>query len=199
MQIFTNAIFFFQPFELDVDITPSTIRAAVKREDHGVALFMALRLNEGDLTREVVEQVPHGDIDLLATDMPEKYVRRLLKWIGVELETSRHLHFYALWCHSIVRHHSLWIRQRSADLMPVLNLLHKNLLVKSTDMTRICEQNLHTMKFLLTMSELKKAAAIAKEEEGEDDISGDDDDKEDESEEGEDSDEMEMEQNWESH
>ena len=47
----------FDPFELNVDITPATIRAAVKREDYGAALVMSLRLNETDLVREVVEQV----------------------------------------------------------------------------------------------------------------------------------------------
>ena len=47
----------FDPFELNVDITPTTIRAAVKREDYGAALVMSLRLNETDLVREVVEQV----------------------------------------------------------------------------------------------------------------------------------------------
>ena len=33
----------FDPFELNVDITPATIRAALKREDHGAALVMSLR------------------------------------------------------------------------------------------------------------------------------------------------------------
>ena len=166
----------FDPFELSVDITPATIRAAVKREDHGAALVMSLRLNETDLVREVVEQVPHADIDLLATDLPEKYVKRLLKFLGGELERSRHLHFYAIWCHSLVTRHSSWIRQRTGELMPVLNLLHKNLLGKSQEMTGIVERNLHTMKFLLAMAGIKRASIAAAQEQDEEAMDGVDDD-----------------------
>merc|ERR1712039_876859 len=140
-----------------------------------MGLVMSLRLNETDLVREVVEQVPHTDIDLLATDLPEKYVKRLLKFLGGELERSRHLHFYAIWCHSIVTRHASWIRQRTGELMPVLNLLHKNLLEKSQEMTGIVERNLHTMKFLLAMAGIKRAS-LAKQEQGDeeamDDVDG---------------------------
>lgn len=165
----------FDPFELNVDITPTTIRAAVKREDYGAALVMSLRLNETDLVREVVEQVPHADIDLLATDLPEKYVKRLLKFLGGELERSRHLHFYAIWCHSLVTRHSSWIRQRTGELMPVLNLLHKNLLGKSQEMSGIVERNLHTMKFLLAMAGIKRASIAAAQERGDQAMDGVDD------------------------
>ena len=144
-------------------------------------------------------QVPHTDIDLLATDLPEKYVKRLLKFLGGELERSRHLHFYAIWCHSIVTRHASWIRQRTGELMPVLNLLHKNLLGKSQEMTGIVERNLHTMKFLLAMAGIKRAsiAAAAKEQDEEamdgvdDDVGGEEDD--------EDSDaNIAMQSNWDS-
>jgi hypothetical protein len=41
--------------------------------------------------------------------------------------------------------------------MPVLNLLQKNLLVKSKGLNEICEKNRYTLQFLLTMAELKRA------------------------------------------
>ena len=43
--------------------------------------------------------------------------------------------------------------------MPVLNLLQKNLLSKSRGLTDICEKNRYTLKFLLTMAELRRAKA----------------------------------------
>ena len=190
----------FDPFELNVDITPTTIRAAVKREDYGAALVMSLRLNETDLVREVVEQVPHADIDLLATDLPEKYVKRLLKFLGGELERSRHLHFYAIWCHSLVTRHSSWIRQRTGELMPVLNLLHKNLLGKSQEMSGIVERNLHTMKFLLAMAGIKRASIAAAQERGDQAMDGvDDAGREDDEAAEDDSDaDIAMQSNWDS-
>ena len=190
----------FDPFELNVDITPTTIRAAVKREDYGAALVMSLRLNETDLVREVVEQVPHADIDLLATDLPEKYVKRLLKFLGGELERSRHLHFYAIWCHSLVTRHSSWIRQRTGELMPVLNLLHKNLLGKSQEMSGIVERNLHTMKFLLAMAGVKRASIAAAQERGDQAMDGVDDDggEDDEAAEDDSDADIAMQSNWDS-
>ena len=44
--------------------------------------------------------------------------------------------------------------------MPVLNLLQKNLLVKSRGLNEICEKNRYTLQFLLTMSELKRGNAL---------------------------------------
>ena len=44
--------------------------------------------------------------------------------------------------------------------MPVLNLLQKNLLVKSKGLNEICEKNRYTLQFLLTMAELKRENAM---------------------------------------
>ena len=145
-------------------------------------------------------QVPHTDIDLLATDLPEKYVKRLLKFLGWVLERSRHLHFYAIWCHSIVTRHASWIRQRAGDLMPVLNLLHKNLLGKSQEMTGIVERNLHTMKFLIAMAGIKRASIAAKQEQDDEMESVDDvkDEGEDREEDDDSDTNIAMQSNWDS-
>ena len=60
--------------------------------------------------------------------------------------------------------------------MPVLNLLHKNLLGKSQEMTGIVERNLHTMKFLLAMAGIKRASIAAAQEQDEEAMDGVDDD-----------------------
>ena len=149
--------------------------------------------------REVVEQVPHTDIDLLATDLPEKYVKRLLRFLGGELERSRHLHFYAIWCNAVVTRRSSWIRQQTGGLMPVLNLLHKNLLAKSQEMTGIVERNLHTMKFLLAMAGIKRASVAAQQDQEEDEVMGDGgEDEQDEDEEYDSDANVAMQSNWDS-
>ena len=43
--------------------------------------------------------------------------------------------------------------------MPVLNLLQKNLLMKSKGVTEICEKNRYTLQFLLTMADLRREKA----------------------------------------
>ena len=41
--------------------------------------------------------------------------------------------------------------------MPTLNLLQKNLVARSKDIGDICERNIYSIKFLLTIAGLKKA------------------------------------------
>ena len=40
--------------------------------------------------------------------------------------------------------------------MPILNLLHRNITTKTKNLGELCERNLYTMEFLITMAELKK-------------------------------------------
>merc|ERR1719510_915087 len=79
----------FDPFELELNITPDATRSAIKNKEYGKALTMALKLNQVNLTREVIEQTPveNDEVLLLAKRLPQKYVTRLLKFLGAELET----------------------------------------------------------------------------------------------------------------
>ncbi len=52
----------FDPFDLEMEVTPKAARSLIREEDYGKALSMALRLNEPDLIREVLEQVPPDQV-----------------------------------------------------------------------------------------------------------------------------------------
>ena len=52
----------FDPFELEEDVTPKSTRQMLKDEEYDRALSMALRLNEPDLIREVIEQIPPNQV-----------------------------------------------------------------------------------------------------------------------------------------
>ena len=54
----------FDPFHLDIDITPETIKHVLNSKDYSTAIMMAFRLNEQSLIQEVVEQVPVDDGNL---------------------------------------------------------------------------------------------------------------------------------------
>ncbi|XP_032889372.1 periodic tryptophan protein 2 homolog [Amblyraja radiata] len=51
----------FDPYDLDEEVTPVSVRRALRRGDFTVAIVMAFRLNEDKLTLEVLEGVPHTD------------------------------------------------------------------------------------------------------------------------------------------
>ena len=59
-------------------------------------------------------------------------------------------------------HHSLWIRRRWKDFLPVLNQMQKVLTTQATDLGQLCERNIQTVDFLLIMSQRKAALAEQK-------------------------------------
>ena len=62
-----------------MDITPSSTRDALKGKDYSKALLMALKLNQVDLTREVIEQTPaeKDQVILMANNLPQRYLKLL--------------------------------------------------------------------------------------------------------------------------
>ena len=66
-------------------------------------------------------------IDLLSSRLSEKLVLHVLKFVGAEIESSKHIGFYAQWSHFILMHHGLWIRRKWKELLPVLNQLQKGI------------------------------------------------------------------------
>jgi len=153
----------FDPIDLEEDITPASTRTTLKRDgDEARALTMALKLNQVDLIREVIEQSSAKEeaVQLIVAGMSDKYLDRLIKFIGTELESTPHIQFYAIWTSIIFRSKALSIKKRSSEVMPSLNLLQKNLMARSKDIGEVCERNIYTIQFLLTIAELKQAKTI---------------------------------------
>ena len=65
----------FDPFELELDVTPKSTRSCLLEHDYGKALFMALKLNQPNLIREVIEQTPadKNKVLLMANDLSQRY------------------------------------------------------------------------------------------------------------------------------
>lgn len=56
----------FDPFELEEEITPKATRLMLREQEYDRALSMALKLNEPDLIREVIEQIPPHQVLLIS-------------------------------------------------------------------------------------------------------------------------------------
>ncbi len=86
----------FDPFDLDMDLTPNTIVALVektKRSPGGndgwlKALVMALRLNEPTVIQYVYEQIPVDEVEFVARSLPVMYLDKILRVIAVLLDVS---------------------------------------------------------------------------------------------------------------
>ena len=139
----------FDPYLLERNITPRTIRQAVKSGDYSRALVTAFKLNEAKIIREVFEQIPSPDITLLAKELALIFLPKVLNFLGEELEQTRHFAYYLKWILAIFSHHSRYIKDNANDFMPVLNLLVKNMTRMSEDLGKVCDFNKFTIKYLL--------------------------------------------------
>jgi periodic tryptophan protein 2 len=154
----------FDPYLLERNITPRTIRQAVKAGDYSRAIVTAFKLSEAKVIREVFEQIPSSDIPLLTKEIPLLFLPKILNFLGEELEQTRHFGYYLKWILAILTHHSRFIKDNSNEYMPVLNLLVKNMTRMSEDLGKVCDFNKFTIKYLLQVA--KRRAETENEEDG---------------------------------
>ena len=92
----------FDPYQLSIEITPKATRELVKKSEFSAALMMALKLNENNLIQEVIEQVPHRDIQLVSLSLPDEFAHRTLKFVSKMVTSSQHIEFYLKWANTIL-------------------------------------------------------------------------------------------------
>ena len=127
----------FDPYDLDIEITPKIIRETLDNQDYSAALMQSLRLNEEALIALVLEKIPYLSIDLIASSIPEIYVDKLLAFISTQLEKSAHLEFYLIWSQYLLYKHGNQIKQRAVAKMGILCNLEKSLTKKYEDLTKM--------------------------------------------------------------
>jgi len=101
----------FDPFELGLDVTPATIKAAVSSASWLRALVLAFRLNERGLLRYVYERVPLGEAKSVLAGLPEVYVARLLAFVAREADETPHVEVHLRWVEGIVTQFGRWIKE----------------------------------------------------------------------------------------
>ncbi|KAL0273025.1 UNVERIFIED_CONTAM: hypothetical protein PYX00_005802 [Menopon gallinae] len=143
----------FDPFKLEMDITPDSIKETVASEEYSTALIMAIKLGEKKLIQYVIESVPPDAIQLCASSFPAAYVTRCLKFIATILESTRHLEFYLLWIRHMLTVHGAKIK--GPDSLPVLLALQKFMKKSQDELGKICDFNKYTIQFLLRAGKLR--------------------------------------------
>ncbi|KAJ1947304.1 U3 snoRNP protein [Kickxella alabastrina] len=152
----------FDPYELDEDVTPDTIRDLSRKGDHLRALVNAFRLNEKYLIREVYEAIPPLDVVLLTKDFPEAYLERLLKFIAGIIEASQLLEFHLRWISGLLCNHGSFVKTRSATLQPVLRTLQRGITRLHQDIGSVCDKNYYSLNYLLIQGK-RQAETVADE------------------------------------
>ncbi|XP_078089197.1 PWP2 small subunit processome component isoform X2 [Mustelus asterias] len=161
----------FDPFDLDEDVTPSSVRRVLRQKEFTAAIMMAFRLNEEKLTLEVLENIPHAEIDVVCSTLPLLYVEKVLQFVASALETSRHLEFYLTWAQQLLCLHGHKLKARSVTSLPMIQSLQRSIQHHFDTVSKLCEWNRYNIQYALALSKqrgMKRPAEMA-ESDGESD------------------------------
>jgi periodic tryptophan protein 2 len=123
----------FDPFHMSIEVTPKATRQLMQEQEYSAALIMALKLNEANLIQEIIEQIPHTQIDLVLEAIPEIFVRRIADFIAKMLN-SHHVEFYLKWTCSLLT--KFGQKSELIDSHVLINL-HQNLIRKYESLNRM--------------------------------------------------------------
>ncbi|KAF5273066.1 hypothetical protein FQR65_LT04808 [Abscondita terminalis] len=157
----------FDPWGLQLGVTPAAVRKAIATEDHTNALMMSMKINETNLIQEAIEQIPYKDIELTVSNLSEQYVERLLQIVATFLESSRHLEYYLHWVECILTTHGPNIKPQHN--MPAILAMQKSLSRKYEQLSKLCDHNKYTLEYIMKLGELNNKAETVQVENDESD------------------------------
>uniref|UniRef100_A0A9J7ZA71 Small-subunit processome Utp12 domain-containing protein n=1 Tax=Cyprinus carpio carpio TaxID=630221 RepID=A0A9J7ZA71_CYPCA len=152
----------FDPYDLDMDVTPASIRQQMKKKEWASAILLSFRLNEMPLIREVLEAVPYNQITVVCSSLPDVYVDKLLNFVASTLEKCNHLQFYLSWAQCLLTLHGQKLKNRSGAVLPTVQQLLKSIQRHSDDLSKLCDWNIYNIRYAAALSKqrgMKRTAA----------------------------------------
>lgn len=144
-----DSTFVFDPFDLDIEITVETTLAKLKERDYLTALVMSFRLGEQKLIHRVYESVPLGDLAIIARELPEVYLNRMLKFITSLTDDSSHIEFHLLWIKQLVTSHGRYIISNRNEFSSTMRAIQKFVAEMNKDLNSLTSSNIYLVDFLL--------------------------------------------------
>lgn len=147
--------FIFDPTDLDIDVTPEAVDAALNEDQSNRALILSLRLNEDSLIKKCIFAISPIDIPAVASAIPYRYLQRLIEAFADLLESCPHLEFILRWCQELCKAHGNSIQQNSRNLLPALKSLQKAITRIHQDLADTCSSNEYMLRYLCSASAKK--------------------------------------------
>lgn len=137
----------FDPFDLDMDLTPGAVMTVIERREFLKALVMAFRLNERPLIRRAYEAVPRADVGLVSRQLPVVYLEKMLRFVADRLDPagssaaagtrSPHLEFDVLWVRALLFAHGRYLRDHSTEYASAFRGIRKGLVDAEENISRM--------------------------------------------------------------
>ena len=139
----------FDPFDLDITITPNNTLKTLQQKDHLKALVMAFRLNNAKLVTRVYRSVPPADIALVVKDLPVVYLDRLLRHIAQQADGSPALELNLLWLEALLKSHGNILKKRQGEYAEVVRMVQRAIGRIQKDIMAVAETNEYMVDYLL--------------------------------------------------
>lgn len=152
--------FHFDPFDLDITVTPATTLATLDQKEYLKALVMAFRLNDRNLIRRVYEATPLFDIPLVVKELPNVYLGRLLRFVALQADESPHLEFNLMWIEALLNKHGRWMKDNRGGLEGELRSMEKTVRRIQAELARLADENIYRIEYLLAQPAEKAARPL---------------------------------------
>lgn len=154
----------FDPFDLDIDITPESTLNTLKEGENLTALVMAFRLNETYLIHKVYESIIKKEIKLVVNDLPLVYISKLIEFIGSIAMDSQHVEFNLIWIDSIITSHGKYIAKNKHIFGKGLRSIQRFLNRVVKDVIKVGKKNSLLAEFLMISTKVETSFIPATEE-----------------------------------
>ncbi|KAL1302942.1 hypothetical protein AAFC00_003261 [Neodothiora populina] len=139
----------FDPFDLDLDITPASTLKTLTERKYLQALVMCFRLNSTRLLTRVYRSIPAADIPLVVADLPIVYLDRLLRHIATQSDTSPFLELNLIWLEALLKYHGRVLKDRQGEYAEVVRMVQRAVGKIRKDIFSVVESNEYTVAYLL--------------------------------------------------
>ena len=150
----------FDPFDLEIDATPSAVKTASNNEDYLQALVLAFRLNETSLIRWVYESIPFRNVSLVIKEMPRVYINRLIRFVVQATEERPSLELNLLWIESLLTHHGAYLRENPWSHSNETRALQKTLAKIQAEIYTLANDNVFALDYLLLQPQSRSGFTI---------------------------------------
>ncbi|KAK5126215.1 hypothetical protein LTR08_004776 [Meristemomyces frigidus] len=152
----------FDPFDLDIDVTPQSTLQTLARRDWLKALVMAFRLNRATLVTRVFRAVPAAEIAMVVRELPAAvYLERVLRVVAKEVDGSPRLERNLLWLEALVRQHGRVLKEAQGEYAEVTRLVQRAVGRIQGEIMKVAEGNGRMVDYLLAQPRDSRGGLLA--------------------------------------
>ena len=117
----------FDPFDLDMDVTPKSTLSYLANQEFSKALISSFRLGEIDVIDKVYHSTPPHQVPLVVRDIGQKYFEKFLKLVQRQFESNPRVEFHLEWIHHFFKLYTRALKDRCLEFRPLLRAILKSL------------------------------------------------------------------------